>query len=120
MAEGYQSINGITAVAAWTATQTNANNVRLTNDITFPEKGIWIFFISIPNVTSGTGILHIDTSNAYALSSPNYFPITDLGRQSIILKVIADNTIACLKTSSSTEVKYALLDRGSISAVKIA
>ena len=112
------AINGITATAAWTATQTKATGVRVTDDLIFPEKGIWLFIVTFP-IVSGTGILSAIGSNIRALSDPNYFEIQNLGRQCIIYNVLADNTSIYLSTSSSAEVNYTALERGYISAVKI-
>ena len=121
MAEGYIAKNGITVSAAWTATKTNANNVRVTDIMTIPEKGVWLILIGIPIVDREDIIfgLHGSISNIPS-SSAFYFPCKNQAKYCVLINVSADNTEIYLITAASAETNYSYINRGYISAVKMA
>lgn len=120
MAEGFIAKNGITVSAAWTATQTNAAGVRVTDDMVIPEKGIWLFIVGIPIVDNENiifsfygSIINIPSSSAM------YFPGRSQNKYCMLCNITADNAQVYLRTSGSTVTNYSNIDRGFISAVKL-
>ena len=107
-------------LANWTATQTSANNVKVTEDLQLTE-GIWIVILTVPFASSGTPIVRIDSSGA--MFAHQYATTNASGAQ--IMKVInvdSNGMTVYGASSSSAAVTYdsTYFSRGGLVALRIA
>ena len=110
----------MTVLAAnWTATQTSANNVKVTDDLSLTE-GLWLVILTVPFASSGTPIVRIDgTGSFYAhqMGTTN-----GSGAQTVKIVNVDSNGITIYgMSSSSSSVTYdsAFHSRGGLIAVRL-
>ena len=105
--------------AAWTATSTNSNGARLTDDITLP-KGTYILSAKVPVVTSGTfpGVV-LKQSGGTDLENGSLAALGSQMEASFIVKLSAQKTVY-MAVAGSAACSYSYLERGWLRAVRIA
>ena len=110
----------MTVLAAnWTATQTSANNVKVTDDLSLSE-GLWLVILTVPFASSGTPIVRIDGDGSFYA---HQFGTTNAsGAQTMkVINVDSNGTTVYGMSSSSAVVTYdsAYLSRGGLVAVRL-
>ena len=118
MATGTINVSGLTASATWLATKSEAIGVKLTNNLTL-SAGVWLVIITFP-ITSDTGLTSLYSDGVSFVITPNYFPIVQYGRYAVLIRANMDNAYLYLQSASSGTVNFDYIDRGNLSAVKIA
>ena len=106
-------------VANWTAAQTSANNVKVTEDLLLTQ-GLWLVILTIPFASSGTPIVRIDGSGT--MFAHQYATTNASGAQ--IMKVIDVDSNGMMiygMSSSSSAVSYdsSYWSRGGLVAVRL-
>ena len=105
--------------ANWTATQTSANNEKVTEDLLL-TAGLWLVILTVPFATSGTPIVRIDGSGTMFA---HQFGTTDAsGAQTIkVINVDSNGMTVYGASSSSAVVTYdsSYISRGGLIAVRL-
>lgn len=121
MGSGIINTHGTVISATWSATETTAYNVVVTQDLVFPTSGVWLILVSLPNVTGGAGVA-LTMQASQNISFPiaqNIFPVVDMAKYCIVGKVNNPGSIIRLVSGSGYTTTYSNLDRGGLSAVKV-
>ena len=106
-------------VANWTATQTSANNVKVTDDLSLSE-GLWLVILTVPFASSGTPVVRIDGTgsfHAHQMGTTNAS-----GAQTMKIVNVDSNGITVYgMSSSSNPATYdsAYHSRGGLVAVRL-
>jgi len=116
--------NGITGqttvlLANWIATQTSANNVKVTDDLSLTE-GLWLVILTVPFASSGTPIVRIDGTGSFY--SHQFGTTSASGAQTMkVINVDSNGATVYGASSSSAVVTYdsSYLSRGGLVAVRI-
>ena len=110
----------ITVLAAnWTATQTSANNVKVTDDLSLSE-GLWLVILTVPFASSGTPIVRIDGTGSFYAHQMGTTNAS--GAQTMKIVNVDSNGITVYGMSSSSAVvtyDSAYLSRGGLIAVRL-
>ena len=114
-------VKGQTTVllANWIATQTSANNVKVTDDLSLSE-GLWLVILTVPFASSGTPIVRIDGTGSFYAHQMGTTNAS--GAQTVKIVDVDSNGMTVYGMSSSSAVttyNSAFLSRGGLVAVRI-
>jgi hypothetical protein len=106
---------GTVYTASWTATSTNANNVRVTNKITLP-KGTYMFVLKCPVCSQEAALAF--TVNPFGTTNGGMFA----RGQSVVTTVqtLSQLTEVYAETAMSQATTYTYTERAYLTAVRIA
>ena len=106
-------------LANWIATQTSANNVKVTDDLSLSE-GLWLVILTVPFASSGTPIVRIDGTGSFY--SHQFGTTNASGAQTMkVINVDSNGATVYGASSSSAVVTYdsAYFSRGGLVAVRL-
>ena len=110
---------GNTYTASWTATSSNANNVRVTNTLTLPA-GTYLFFLKVPVCNQSTLYFQVWSGT----DDNNYITAGNVsGAGQSVFSCVAtysQTTTVYGRTNFSMATTYSYLERGYLKAVRIA
>ena len=103
--------------ANWTATSSNASNIRLTDDMILP-KGTYLIAVGSPYIQGATGLAGLQIGTTGDLTTFVSLPVNTYTRASYIVQLSSQQTVY-LKTQSTASVTFANTERGSLKAVRL-
>lgn len=104
------SIIGTVYTAAWTATSSSANATPLTNAMTIPSGTYILLVITPPASTESFGI---------SLAG-KYSKVFGTGGGSFATTLTTTGTSITVRSAQSAEVTFSYIERGSLTAIRIA
>ena len=101
--------------ASWTASSTSAFGTKVTADLSL-GKGLYVVVATLPYVTSGSPLLGLRTNgiidNSRLVSGGSYI------KASFLIEMASAGTVA-LYSEGSAAISYSVIDRGSLTAIKL-